>query len=107
MAAYNFPATLRIKRAIWHIIITNTLDFDGQTVFGLCVPRTRTIYIKKNLTMRLALRTFWHEVSHAFEYEYDLNLGHRKINKLEVALADLIRFNPDLVFTDWASKRNG
>lgn len=106
MAAYKFPQTLKIKTAIWNVVITNTLVNNEWELYGLCDPSTRTIFIKKHLTQRQALSTFWHEVLHAFEYEYDLKLGHPLINKLEFAIADLLRFNTDLVFTDFTSKKD-
>lgn len=89
----KIPSTIKIKRANWNIVFTNTMDFGpDMSVYGLCDPKTRTLFIKKGLTERQTLITLVHEILHALESDCDIDLGHRIINKIDFVIADLIRF---------------
>lgn len=87
------PKEIFVKGAKYNVVFTNTMNFT-DTVYGLFDPSTRTIFIKKHMTERQTIATFFHELCHAFEHEFEKELGHKAINWLEYALADFYMSNP-------------
>lgn len=91
---FEIPKQVRIKNALYNVVFTNTLEFkDDEFCFGACDPSTRTIFLKKHLTEQQTVSTYFHEVLHAFEFEYDVKIGHPMIEILEKCFAHLHRRN--------------
>ena len=92
----DYPRTWLIHHCIWHLKFKRSVDENhekNKDTLGLCDPSSQTLYIRLNQVPRETLETFIHEVLHAFEEEYEVQLGHRVINKLEKAIADFILNN--------------
>lgn len=90
----KIPRLLIIRGAHWHVVVTRTMNVsEGEDILGLCDPSLRTIYIKKQQTKRQQMATLVHEILHAMEFEYDFNLTHKVIGKIENPVADFIRDN--------------
>ena len=57
---------------------------------GQCDPGNYTIRIKAGESREEKFLTFIHEIIHAFEDEYNFELKHEHVYKLERAIADFI-----------------
>ncbi len=60
---------------------------------GLCDPEKRVIYIRLGQPHSETFNTFIHEVLHAFEAEYDVDVPHETVYTLERALSDFLLTN--------------
>ena len=80
----DFPRTVWVKDEPWEIRFVRRLANDeGQQVAGLADPLDKTIYIRLGQTPIERLRTFVHEVMHAFEEEYGFSIPHSIVEALE------------------------
>jgi len=82
----DYPKLIQVKDAVYHIIFTDSMD---KKVLGLCDDRMKLILISLNQPPSEMLATIWHELMHAVEKEFKVNLGHPRIRKLEWAIAQL------------------
>lgn len=57
---------------------------------GKCSFESQTIWIKRNMTEPEQLVTFCHELLHAIEFEYEIDIPHGLIYALESPLAQVI-----------------
>lgn len=89
----KYPKTLLIKDAEYAIKFVNRIKDERKRVVGLCDPEECCIYIKKGQTRKETFSTFIHEVLHAIEAEYDFDLTHRHVYKLEAGISSLILAN--------------
>lgn len=67
--------------------------FDDKKTMGECDPSKREIRIKTGLTPKQRFRTLIHEILHALEFEYDLDLKHKLVYDLEMPLYRLFKDN--------------
>ncbi len=89
------PARLKIKRVWWTVEVTDTWIYYGkQKCRGLCDGNTRTIYVYGGQRKKAVISTFWHEVLHAIDFTYGINIPHHVIYAIEGAMTDLIAKNP-------------
>jgi hypothetical protein len=92
------PRKIRVRHFDYKIILTD--DWIQHPAIGkargTCDPNRREIKIYRKQTPRMLLRTFWHEVKHAFEFEWRIKLDHQVIYDLEKPMADLFLKNPAL-----------
>ena len=64
----------------------------GATV-GLCDPNRYEILIKSGMSQDETVKTLIHELGHAFEAEYDINISHKAVYQLEEAMFDFLVAN--------------
>lgn len=97
----QFPATILVGSTVWSVRFVREIE---QGYLGLCDSTTNTIYIKQGQSPKERLSTFLHEVLHAFEYEYGMDLSsktienrgeHELVNDLESAILYFLLDNPD------------
>lgn len=81
----------------WTLVFKNRLK---KGLFGLCDPDIKTIFVSIQhplFSRRMALpevyATVIHEMLHAFEFEYEIELGERLVTKLEHAITDFLVSN--------------
>lgn len=90
----KIPRQLVIKGAHWNVVLTRTLNVcEGEQILGLCDPSLRTITIDKKQTPKQQWSTFMHEVLHALEFEYQVPISHKIIEKIEGPLGDFVKDN--------------
>lgn len=82
----KIPRRLKIGESDYAVCVIRELD---ESVSGLCEIDAKVIIIRPDQSASELHATFWHEVLHAIEKEYGMNLGHKKIGKLEYALAQV------------------
>ena len=79
----------------WHVgEETYTLKFVSRIPgckakdVGLCDPESRIMYVKKGLSKAMLYRTVAHELLHAIEFEYEIEIPHKLVYQLEKAIVD-------------------
>lgn len=93
MRQRDFPKQIVVKDSIWEIRFVRKIHFGSAgtyTSYGLCDPGDKVVYIQMRQSPKERLVTFVHEVLHVFEEEYNIQLGHGIINKLQYPLAEFI-----------------
>lgn len=69
--------------------VVGVSDIIRDDVAGGCHQDQKMILISTDQNKDEAVATLFHEVLHAIEAECGIKLGHRKINKMEYALAQV------------------
>ena len=94
----QYPKHIYVRGTQWDIkFCRKTPDtYPGEGV-GLCDPETKTIYIKYKQPPRETFLTFIHELLHAIEDEYEVEIGHPIIEPLEYAVANLLENNAEII----------
>jgi Zn-dependent peptidase ImmA (M78 family) len=88
----KYPKEVTIGEATYKIRFVSTIQKDNNTL-GLCDTSDYVIYIKRGLTPSETIYTFIHEVLHAIEAEYDVDLAHKHIYALERGIGDFFMTN--------------
>ncbi|NCY21739.1 hypothetical protein EBX31_07265 [bacterium] len=65
---------------------------DKETL-GLCCPGEKEILLKQGMTPRERMSTFIHELLHAIEFEYEIDIPHKLVYQLEGPLTQLVLDN--------------
>lgn len=92
MRRRDFPKSLEINGNEWQILFRKLIEGDPYC-YGLCCFDTRTITIRTGLKPDERRKTFFHELLHAIDYEYNINIAHRLVYKLEGPLSDVFEQN--------------
>ena len=82
----NYPKLITVGDETYHVCFARKLN-DGD--LGFCDSDMKLIAISRDQTPDEMLCTFWHEILHAAEFSLGIDLGHPKIPKLEVLLAQV------------------
>lgn len=72
---------------------------------GSCCGNSSEIIIDADLENERQKKTIIHEIIEAFNFEYELELEHRKITVLESAFFDLLKNNQELMYKIIDDKR--
>lgn len=67
--------------------------FSDTDTLGECSQEPREIRIRSDLSPRLTLITFIHEVLHAMQFEYGIKIPHASVNQLDSAIEACLRLN--------------
>jgi hypothetical protein len=79
----DYPTELFIGDNVWDIkFVRKPLENDPYC-YGLCDPGELTISIRLGQSPEERLKTFLHELLHAVEYEYKIEIPHSLIARLE------------------------
>lgn len=96
----EFPKEIEIKDGIFYKIkFKRTLQ--NSKYDGICFFHDKEIWISTGLTRRERLETFWHEVQHALDYEWELKIPHKMIYNLEKPMSFLFSRNTWIQWADW------
>lgn len=87
----GIPSHVKVKNVTYEILWTD--EFPENAFYGQCDGLTKQIIIQKGLSKKQTLRTFYHELLHAIDFEYKVKIPHRLINKLEIPLLNLFLSN--------------
>lgn len=68
-------------------------DSKFYETLGLCDASTQTVYIKEGQSEFERLRIWIHEVGHAFEAEYGVEIPHGLLEKLDRIIARFLLDN--------------
>lgn len=86
----DYPKTLRIGDTDWSIKFFRKPPDGKKDTAGLCDGDTQTIYLTQGQKSETLFKIFLHELLHAIEYSYEIDIPHKLIYKLEQPLADFI-----------------
>lgn len=94
------PSRVRIKRnAIYNIVYQNEIE-GNRHLDGLCVrieiegeKPIRQIILKKGMSRHQTELAFIHELLHAIEFEYELEIPHGLIYLLETPIHKILKLN--------------
>lgn len=98
----SYPDRLKIGDRYYRIRFVKSIrgckkSVDKKnTVLGLCDEGRAEILIRNELSTDEKLKTLLHELGHAMEFEYNINMPHAAIYKYEEALFDFICANIDV-----------
>ena len=84
----DYPKQIQIGDAIYKIKFVARIG-NSRTTLGICDPSDYIIRIKKGMTKEETFATLIHELLHAFEAEYDINISHKAVYQLEQAISIL------------------
>ena len=68
-------------------------DKKGRDFIGRCFPNGNRIQLESQLCMDKMGETFLHEVLHAIDENLELDIKHRSINRLGLALYQFLKEN--------------
>lgn len=77
----DYPKAICVAEGVWYTI--HWKRNMGGNYMGLCWFETKEIWIKLGMSPKDTLETFEHEKMHAQAYEWDFDLNHPAIEKLE------------------------
>lgn len=87
-----------VNGSIWEVRFARNMP-DPKTV-AICDPEQNLILIKLGQTREETFACFWHELLHAFEFEYDFEIteriyerDHAVVDKLERAVVIFFKEN--------------
>ena len=85
----QYKDTYLVGESIWNLKFKRQVEpTDGKNreTVGLCDPSEKQVSIRLSQSKEDTLKTFIHEFLHAFEDEYEINLKHSDVYKLEEAI---------------------
>ena len=88
----QYPKTVMIGDSEWHVKFFRNKKGMKNTA-GECDPSTKTIWLKQGQPHTELMSTYFHEVLHAFEDEYDHKVPHKTIYMLENAIMNFLFAN--------------
>ena len=89
----SLPPRVRITPKVsYEILFIERFDDDEKCV-GQTRYETKQIVIKKNESLSLTFRTVLHEIIHAINFEYELDLTERHVLGLEKGIFTVFRIN--------------
>jgi len=86
----DIPRTLEINGNVWEVIICRKRIPGHSDSVGICDNNEKKIYIDGALSKDEKAKTLIHELLHALEFEYRLNIPHPLIYKLETPIYKLL-----------------
>lgn len=89
---HQYPPLVAINGKIYHVVFVGALP----GAVGMCDPKAKLILMLKGQEPIEMTDTFWHEVLHGFEEEFNCPLGHPKIRKLSQLIVEVLAQLPDL-----------
>lgn len=67
-----------------------------SSAFGQSCGNLQQIKIDSEISDQMASQTFIHEILHAIEFTYNLEIDHKLIHQLETALYAFVVDNPEV-----------
>lgn len=91
----DYPREIMIRDSLWAIRFVRKPPGTTDRYWndGLCDPSANTIYIRLGLDEHERFKTFVHEILHALEHEYELELPHHIVHALEEPILRILLDN--------------
>jgi hypothetical protein len=86
----DYPREILVGEELWKIRWKRKIIDNGVECLGLCCSLTKTIYIRLGQNKKERLSTLYHEVLHAIEYSYGIEIPHQLVYDLEGPLSELV-----------------
>jgi len=83
---------------VWSVKFSRDLDKDAdskenESTLGLTDPSEMELLIKQKQTPRLRMSCFIHELLHAMEDSYNIEISHKAVYQLEKAIMNFLLVN--------------
>lgn len=92
----DYPKEILVGDSVYQVRFVRRItqvSEKGKETLGLCCPSEKEILLVQGMDARERLSTLLHELLHAIEFEYDIDLPHALVYKLEGPLTQLILDN--------------
>lgn len=89
----KLPHKVRIKSKVSYSVVWSDKVSDNDDLRGLCEMDKRQITILHGMSDTETIKTLIHEVFHAMEFEYQLEIKHKTVHALEEAVLKLLKLN--------------
>lgn len=91
----KIPSSVQIAPKIVYQVVwqKEIVDTKGNQLYGLTDLNNHIITIKMDMSARLTVETYIHEVTHAISEHYDLGLTENQVLKIEHAIPVLVKSN--------------
>lgn len=91
----KYPKSVLIKDTVYDIVFVKKMRHKTRSgglgiTYGICDPSEAKILISKGIGKKKTLETLIHELLHAFEAEYDVDIPHRLVYRLEKPILDFL-----------------
>lgn len=93
ISAKDYPKFIYVNDEKYEVRLVKRVPGGPNTDCGLCDSEIKVIWIRKTQSPAGLFHTFVHEVLHALEAEYSIDIKHRTIYELEVAIASFVTDN--------------
>lgn len=82
--------TIKVGAHTWSVsFVEMRTELSESHTWGICLADKQEILINKNASYSMRLSTFFHELIHAFEYVYEVQIPHRDVNLVGDVLAQV------------------
>ena len=89
--------TMNIGAHTWQVRFVSKMpsecEHEHEHVYGLCDPGSQTIYVDETSAYSMRLSTFLHELMHAIESIYDVDIDHRDLNLVSDVMTQVFMHN--------------
>lgn len=91
----KIPTKVRIKKDVTYSVIQKDMghDYKGHKVLGECIYKDKEIFLTIHQSDTEKIKTLIHEVLHAIEFEYKMDISHKSVEILEIALYRVLKLN--------------
>lgn len=89
----SWPTEFHIHEETYQVRWVSKFPGNDQKLSGLCDGSSHIIYLKKGMSKSQAFRTLTHELLHAIEFEYEIEVPHKLIHQFERGICDLLLSN--------------
>ncbi len=89
----SYPKEWVIGDSTYTLVFKHKIDSETHNVYGECDPSDMEIRIVYGLSRKDLFMTFVHEMAHGIEFEYEIFIPHKLIEKLEEPIAQIIYDN--------------
>lgn len=92
----KFPSRIRIKPKVFYEIVfipEFPVSRAGYHTYGECRFGEKQIVIAMNQSEKEMLQTIIHEIFHAMEREYKVEIPHKAVHGLESAVLAVLKLN--------------
>ena len=81
----NIPSKVAIAPKVWYDITyqKEIVDTKGNHIYGFTDLDNKIITIRMDMSPKLTVETYWHEVCHAFSEEFEIELTENQVLALE------------------------
>lgn len=90
MKMKDLPREVVVNGNFWRVRFVRRMPEGNENAIGLCVFDDKEILVMLCQSERERLATLIHELLHAIEHEYGVEIGHKLIGVIEYAVADMV-----------------
>lgn len=98
-----YPTELKVGDRVYRIRFVSSIrgcrKLGKGSTMGIHDPNRCEILLKKGMSTDDTLKTLFHELVHALQFEYKIKISHEDVYKFEEAIFDFLWANSDRLLT--------